>query len=102
MGFRVCKTEQYTDGAFLEVTWHFDMYIATIAKTKADGVDIEYIWKYESESLQSVMKWVNKVRAEPLECRFFESGTFTLPHNKGFGNSTPGERVTLEEGIITS
>lgn len=93
MCFSIVKIEQQPNGSMLEIRWHFDMYIAQFSKTKDDGVNIEYHWVYEAISLQSVMKWVNKVKREPLPYKYYESGTFAYPHNNGFGNQNKGKRM---------
>ena len=71
------------------------MYVATLSKTKGDSVEIEYTWKYEAESLQSVMVWVNKVKDNPIAYKYYESGTYWLPHNNGFGNPDGKRRVVV-------
>ena len=88
------EVKQYEDGSKLHISKHHDMYVAKISKSKNNSVEIEYIWKYEAESLQSVMVWVNKVKKEPLRHKYFESGTYWLPHNNGFGNPD-GKRRTV-------
>ena len=84
--FSVLKREIRRDDSIVEVHHHFGMHIA---KVYAYG---KYYWQYEAESYQSVMVWVNKVLKNSLPYRYFESGTFNLPHNDGFGN-TSGKRM---------
>lgn len=86
MGYSIEKYQIYDDGSRLEVKNHFGMFVAHL--WKSIGVDTLYSWKYEAESFQSVMVWVNKTKKEPLPYKYFESGTYVLPHNNGFGNST--------------
>ncbi len=93
MGYSIAKYQKYSDGSELLVKNHHDMYVARLSKTKDNLIEIEYVWSYESESLQSVMAWVNQVRKTPLPYKYFESGVLMLPHNNGFGNKT-GKRTS--------
>lgn len=88
MGYSVLKREILQDESVVEVVNHFSMYIASVYKYG------EYCWRYEAESYQAVMVWVNKVKKEPLPYKEYESGTFCLPHNNGFGN-TSGKREVV-------
>ncbi len=96
MSYNIERVQNFKDGSRLIIIERADNYIATLSKTKLNSCEIEYIWSYEANSLQSVMVWVNKTLIEPLNFKFFESGIFFLPHNNGFGNLT-NKRLVLSE-----
>jgi hypothetical protein len=80
MSFSVEKVE-ISENSRLFVTKRSNTYIANLSGER-------YAWKYEAKSLQSVTKWVNKVKIEPLPYKYYQSGIDHLPHNDGFGNTT--------------
>jgi hypothetical protein len=55
-----------------------------------------YRWQYEAKSLQSVTKWVSKVKIDPLPYKYYQSGIDHLPHNDGFGNATGIRKEVFE------
>lgn len=98
--YNVLKITRYSDGATLRVVQTGEAtVVAYLSNVNKDGITTLYRWVYEGRSYQSVMRWANKVRKTPLECRYFESGIYAYPHNDGRGNYT-GKRKCIKHGLI--
>ena len=94
MSYSRLEVKRYPDGASLHIEKHHNMYVATLFKTK-NSVESEYIWEYEGDSLREVRAWVKRVRKNPLPYKRFQSGTYWLPRNNGFGNPDCIRRVVV-------
>ncbi len=94
---RLSNIESFTTnkGIQVDVIKRGDSFIVKISRSKE--FHTSFLWIYESESLQSVSTWMNRVLNKPLKYKFFESGTWLYPHNNGMGN-TSGKRETYNYG----
>jgi len=67
----------------------YDNWLVRIRRAERASMQVKEAAKKEANKqarIQAKMVWVNKVLAEPLTTKYYESGVFHLPHNEGFGN----------------
>jgi hypothetical protein len=83
------------NGTKINVSKRGESFLVKISRSKDNCIEFHWVW--ETSCLQSASTWLNKILNKPLKCKFFESGTWLYPHNKGMGNNS-GKRQTYTHG----